>query len=142
MTSNILTPAAVLVAWSMVMVIWMFVTRFYGFARAGIDLTKAEPGARYVDVADQMPARINWKSHNYTHLMEQPTVFYAAVFIIALSGGGSTAAVGWAWAYTGFRVAHSLWQALVNLVPVRFLLFLGSNVCLLVLTWYALRLTL
>lgn len=141
MTSNILAPAAVLVAWSMVMLIWMFITRFHGFAKAGIDLGKADPGARYVDVEDQMPQRINWKSHNYSHLMEQPTLFYATVFIIALSGGGSTAAVWWAWGYTGFRIAHSLWQALVNLVPVRFLLFTGSSICLLVLAWYALRLT-
>lgn len=141
MTSNILAPAAALVAWSMVMVIWMFVTRFQAFSKTGIDLTKADPGARYADVEDQMPARINWKSHNYSHLMEQPTLFYAAVFIIALSGGGSTAAVWWAWGYTGFRIAHSLWQALINLVPIRFLLFTGSSICLLVLTWYALRLT-
>ena len=141
MTSTILAPAAVLVAWSMVMLLWMVVTRLPAFARAGIDMTKVDPGARYIDVESQLPDRVNWKSHNFTHLMEQPTLFYALVCIIALAGGAGTV-VTWAWGYTGFRILHSLWQATVNTVPVRFLLFGCSNVCLLVLTWQALRLTL
>ena len=116
MTSTILAPAAVLV----VMMLWVVVTRLPAFGRAGIDMSKADPGARYVDVESQLPDRVNWKSHNYTHLMEQPTLFYALVCIIALAGGAGT----------------------VNTVPVRFFLFGCSNVCLLVLTWQALRLTL
>lgn len=142
MTGNILAPAAVLVAWSLIMLLWVFITRFKGFSETGIDLSKADPGARYIDVEARMPARINWKSHNYTHLMETPTIFYAVVFIIALSGGGSGAAAGWAWGYAVLRVAHSLWQSLVNTVPMRFLLFMASNLCLYVLAYYALRLTL
>ncbi len=141
MTSSILAPAAVLVAWSMLMLLWMVATRLPAFSRAGVDLTQADPGARYADVESEMPPSVNWKSHNYTHLMEQPTLFYALVCIIALAGGAGTM-VMWAWGYTGLRILHSLWQALVNTVPIRFLLFLGSNVCLLALTYQALRLTL
>lgn len=141
MTSSILAPAAVLVAWSMVMTLWVMLTRFPAFAKAGVDLTQADPGARYGDVEPMMPARVNWKSHNYTHLMEQPTLFYALVCIIALAGGSGTMLM-WAWGYTGLRILHSLWQALVNTVPVRFALFLGSNICLFALTYQALRLTL
>jgi len=141
MTMNILTPAATLIAWSMVIMIWMFVTRMKAFSDAGIDMSKADPGARYVDVADQMPSTVNWKAHNFTHLMEQPTIFYAVVFVIALAGGGSSTAAWWAWGYTAFRIAHSLWQSLVNTVPIRFMLYLCSNICLLALTYFALRLT-
>jgi len=142
MTMNILTPAAVLIAWSLVMLLWLFVTRIKGFNDAGIDLAKADPGARYPDVEARMPAKINWKSHNYTHLTETPTLFYAVVFVIALSGGGPTAAAWWAWGYTLLRILHSLWQAMVNTVPVRFALFMASNLCLFALAYYALRLTL
>ncbi len=92
MTLNILAPAAVLAVWSMIVLLWMFASRVRGFAETGIDLTKAAPGARYADIENRMPPRANWKSHNYTHLMEQPTLFYALVAIIALSGGGATAA--------------------------------------------------
>jgi len=137
----VLAPAAVLVAWSMVMVLWVVVTRFPAFGKAGVDLANAEPGGRYVDVEAIMPASVNWKAHNYNHLMEQPTIFYAVVCIIAIAGG-SGAVVAWAWAYTGIRIAHSLWQSLVNTVPIRFALFACSNICLLVLSYHALRLTL
>ncbi len=146
MNTTILAPAAVLVAWSMVMILWVVVTRFRAFGEAGVDLANAVPGGRYVDLESTMPAKVNWKAHNFTHLMEQPTIFYAVVCIIAIAGASgavvSGAVVAWAWAYTFIRIAHSLWQSLVNTVPIRFALFVGSNVCLLVLTYHALILTL
>ena len=141
MNTTILAPAAVLVAWSMVMMLWVVVTRLRAFGEAGVDLANAEPGGRYADLEATMPAKVNWKAHNFTHLMEQPTIFYAVVCIIAIAGG-SGAVVAWAWAYTVIRIIHSLWQSLVNTIPIRFALFVGSNVCLLVLSYHALSLTL
>ena len=141
MNTTILAPAAVLVAWSMVMMLWFVVTRLRAFGEAGVDLANAEPGGRYADLEATMPAKVNWKAHNFTHLMEQPTMFYAVVCIIAIAGG-SGAVVAWAWAYTVIRIIHSLWQSLVNTIPIRFALFVGSNVCLLVLSYHALSLTL
>ena len=138
---NILAPAAVLIVWSLIMVMWVFATRTRAFTKAGVDLSKAEPGMRYGDVESRMPAAVNWKSHNFTHLMEEPTIFYAVVFVIALAGGNGTAATWWAWGYTVLRIVHSLWQSLVNTVPVRFALFAASNLCLFVLAYYAIMLT-
>jgi hypothetical protein len=43
-----------------------------------------------------------------------------------------------AWGYVIFRVLHSIWQATVNIVAVRFGLFLLSSFCLLGLTVQAL----
>jgi hypothetical protein len=79
-----------------------------------------------------MPAKVNWKSHNYTHLMEQPTIFYPAVLIIAVMGA-SGIDVMLAWAYVGLRIVHSLWQGLINTIPVRVSLFLLSSLALLAL---------
>jgi len=121
--------------------LWVVVTRLRAFGEAGVDLANAEPGGRYADLEATMPAKVNWKAHNFTHLMEQPTIFYAVVCIIAIAGG-SGAVVAWAWAYTVIRIIHSLWQSLVNTIPIRFALFVGSNVCLLVLSYHALSLTL
>jgi hypothetical protein len=130
--SAILAPAAVLVVWTLVMMMWMMVTRIPALSTIpGMD--KAPPGGRGQDLEGVLPARINWKSHNYTHLLEQPTLFYATIMILALTGAG-TIDVGLAWAYVGLRVAHSLWQALVNLIPIRFLLFLASSLCLIALS--------
>lgn len=138
----ILAPAAVLVLWSLFVLLWMTATRFPAFAKAGLKLSEAEPGSRYVDVEPSMPAKVNWKSHNYTHLMEQPTIFYAAVVILALAGEGSGINASLAWAYVGFRVVHSLWQGIVNIISVRVTLFTLATLCLWVLAVNAVRATL
>ena len=78
-----------------------------------------------------MPSSVNWKSHNYTHLMEQPTLFYATTVILALAGEGSGTNLALAWTYVALRIIHSLWQGLVNTLPVRITLFVLSTLCLL-----------
>lgn len=138
----ILAPAAVLILWSLIVLMWVTVTRFPAFAKAGLSLADAEAGTRYADVEHLMPARVNWKSHNFTHLMEQPTLFYAVVAVLALAGEGSGINASLAWGYVGLRVVHSLWQGLVNIIPVRVVLFVLSTLCLLGLSVNAIRATL
>jgi hypothetical protein len=89
-----------------------------------------------------MPAKVNWKSHNYTHLMEQPTIFYAVVAVLALAGEGAGINATMAWAYVGLRVVHSVWQSTVNIISVRITLFTLSTLCLWVLAINAVRATL
>ena len=141
MQSSILTPAAALVVWSLIVMLWMMVSRFGAFGEAKIDLSKAPPGGRGQDLEGRIPAVANWKAHNYTHLMEQPTLFYATVFILAMSGA-SGFDVTLAWAYTLIRVVHSVWQGTVNRIPVRMTLFVVSSLCLIVLALRALMATL
>lgn len=142
MNSPILAPAAILVLWSIIMLFWLALTRLPAMSKAGIDLKTAPPGGRGIDLEPILPAKLNWISHNYTHLMEQPTIFYAVVGILALSGAGAGLNATLAWAYVGLRIVHSLWQALVNVTSIRFLLFLLSTVCLLTLAINAVRATL
>lgn len=138
---SILGPAAVLVLWSLVVLVWMTATRFPAFARAGVNVDATPRGARYADVEKDMPAKVNWVSHNYTHLMEQPTLFYAVVAILAIAGDASTVSLAAAWGYTGLRIVHSLWQGLVNIVRIRIVLFTLSTLCLFVLAVNAVMLT-
>ena len=84
-------------------------------------------GARGVDTEGQLTAKANWISHNYTHLVEQPTVFYPVVIMLALMGDNSSLSVNLAWGYAGIRVLHSLWQANVNTIPVRLALLALSS---------------
>ena len=135
----ILGPAAILVLWSLVVLLWMTATRFPAFAKAGIDVSNTPRGARYADVEKDMPAKVNWVSHNYTHLMEQPTIFYAVIAILAIAGTTNEVNVYAAWGYVGLRIAHSLWQGLVNVVKIRILLFTLSTICLWVLAINAVR---
>ena len=142
MAPPILAPAAVLVLWSIVVLFWIMFTRFPAFKKAGVDLTQAEPGGRYQDVEPAMPAKVNWVSHNYVHLMEQPTLFYAVIMILAVAGDSTTTSLALAWAYCGLRIVQSLWQNLVNTILIRFMLFLVSSLCLLGLALKAVYLTL
>lgn len=139
--NSLLGPAAVLVLWSLVVLAWVASTRLPAFSRGGITLGKIPVGARYADVEADMPAKINWVSHNYTHLMEQPTLFYAVVLVLAVAGDTSGVSLTAAWAYALIRIAHSLWQGIVNTVPVRALMFGLSTLCLWVLAINAVRLT-
>ena len=135
MQAQMLAPAAVLIAWSLVMMVWMAGTRLPAMKAKMGGVGKAKPGGRGQDLEGVLDDRVNWKSHNYAHLMEQPTLFYAASLIIALLGAAAGDVLA-AWIYVAFRVVHSIWQATVNVVSVRFLLFLASSIALI---WLAVR---
>ncbi len=137
MNVSILAPAAVLVAWSLVMLLWLAATRFPAMANSGMDLKNAPPGGRGADLEPILPANVNWKSHNYTHLMEQPTIFYAAVLIIAVAGAATPMLIKFAWGYCILRIIHSLYQSLVNVAMVRFGIFTLATICLVVLSIHA-----
>jgi hypothetical protein len=104
--------------------------------RAGISF-KGRVGTRGGALEGVIPDKANWKTHNYNHLMEQPTIFYAIVIALILMGFDAHINVYLAWAYVGFRVLHSLVQVTVNVVLYRFLLFILGSLCLLGLTTHA-----
>lgn len=141
MQAQMLAPAAVLVLWSLIMLAWTAGTRFPAMAKSGLDLKNSQPGGRGQDLEGVLPSKVNWKSHNYLHLMEQPTIFYPTVVILAMMGA-SGVDVMLAWIYVGLRIIHSLWQALVNVVAVRFLIFALSTLALLALAVRAIMVTL
>ena len=140
MDTSILAPAAALVVWSILMLFWMAGTRLPAMKKVGIDIGTAV-GGRGVDIDPNVPPSVAWKSHNYAHLMEQPTIFYATVMILAIAGTVTPLLVSFAWGYTILRILHSLWQATVNKVSIRFVLFLLSSICLTVLAVHALLAT-
>ena len=109
MHSEILKPMAVLAAWTMFMWLWMYVTRIPAMSKAGVD-TGSLTGGTGKDLDGVIPDNIQWKAHNYNHLHEAPTVFYAVALALA-----------------------SLVQATVNKVMIRFLLFALSSFVLIML---------
>ncbi|TCD02236.1 MAPEG family protein [Erythrobacteraceae bacterium CFH 75059] len=132
MQAQMLAPAAVLIAWSLVMLFWMAGARGAGMRKMQRGLAAARPGGRGQDLEGVLDDRVNWKAHNYMHLMEQPTIFYPAVIILAILGA-APGDVLMGWIYVGLRIAHSVWQATVNTLPVRFTLFLLSTLALIYL---------
>jgi len=127
-----LPPVVALAAWTMVMWAWMYATRIpaIGAARVNLDELVRDPATSLDDV---LPVGVQWKAHNYNHLHEAPTVFYAVAIVLAIIGQGDGLNAHLAWAYVALRVVHSLVQATVNRVMWRFILFALSSVVLIVL---------
>ena len=136
MHSEILRPMVVLIAWTLVMLGWMLVTRLPAMKAAGVDMATLV-GTKASDADRSLPPQAQWKAHNYNHLMEQPTLFYAVCAVLALSGTGNGVNAWIAWGYVGLRIAHSLVQATSNRVRPRFLLFMLSSLMLVALTLHA-----
>ena len=135
--SPLLGPVVALVAWSIVVMLWMAVARAREFRRLGIARSNIPDGSRGADLEGRANPRAQWKAHNYMHLMEQPTIFYAIAFALILMDFDAPINVWLAWGYVALRVIHSLVQATVNVVKYRFLLFALSSLCLLALTIHA-----
>jgi len=134
--SPILGPVVALVAWSLVMMAWMYAARFPAMKRKGISL-KGRVGTRGGALDGVVEDQVQWKAHNYNHLMEQPTIFYAIAFALALMDRGDGINLILAWGYVVFRILHSLVQATTNVVLIRFYCFTGASLCLIGLTVHA-----
>lgn len=133
---QIIAPIVALVAWSMVMWVWMYATRLPAIIKAKM---KMDPNAPRGEQMSKLPADVRWKADNYTHLMEQPTVFYALAISIEILGVGQGFNAYIAWTYVALRIVHSIVQATTNKIEVRFLVFTLSNIPLVILTITATR---
>ena len=140
MQAQMLAPAAVLVAWTLIVLLWIIPARFGAIAKVEDKSQLGKVGGRGQDLEGKIPDKANWPAHNHTHLHEQPTLFYAVSVILAVVGAGAID-VTLAWIYVALRIVHSLWQILVNKIPVRFLLFLASSIVLIVMAVRAIMAT-
>ena len=125
-----LTPVLALIAWTLLVWIWMYAGRLPAMQAASLDPDDARhPGALNV-----LPSRVRSVADNYNHLHEQPTVFYALAFYCHLAGAADDFNINLAWVYVALRVAHSLVQNTVNKVMIRFSVFALSSIALMVIT--------
>ncbi len=132
----ILKPVVALAAWTMVMWLWMYATRIPAMSKAKID-TAGLVGGTGKDLDAVLPGNVQWIAHNYNHLHEAPTVFYAVALVLAITGHGDGLNAQIGWAYVGLRVVHSIVQASINRVIVRFGLFALSSLALIAMVVHA-----
>ena len=135
---DILQPVVALLAWTMVMWLWMYATRIPAVgALPKSDEANADIGWTGAKLEGLLPPFVQWKAHNYNHLHEAPTVFYAVCLVLALidQGGGLNLMI--AWVYVALRVIHSIFHATVNRVMPRFALFALSSLALIALIVHA-----
>ncbi|MXO46924.1 MAPEG family protein [Erythrobacter vulgaris] len=132
--SAILQPVVILMAWTMVMWLWMYATRIPAMSKANI---KPDDVRKTKGLDDTLPDQVQWKAHNYNHLHEQPTLFYAVCLLLAMVGWGEGMNALLAWIYVGLRITHSVVQVTANKVMVRFVLFALSSLVLIALIFHA-----
>ncbi|CCA93761.1 conserved hypothetical protein [Novosphingobium sp. PP1Y] len=128
----ILQPVVALAAWTMVMWFWLYGTRIPALSAAKVDPEElASDPANSLD--NLLPPQVQWKAHNYNHLHEAPTVFYAVAITLAIIGQGDGLNAQIGWAYVALRVIHSIVQSTINKISLRFGVFALSSFCLMFL---------
>lgn len=131
---DILQPVVVLLAWTMVMWVWMYAVRLPALTASGL---KPDDARNTKTLDGVLPEKAQWKAHNYNHLHEAPTVFYAVAIVLAIIGHGDGMNATIAWAYAALRIAHSIVQTTINKVALRFALYALSSIALMVLIFHA-----
>jgi len=127
---GMIAPVVALVIWTLIMLIWVYATRIPAMAKA-----KLKPGqATRADVEALPVANV---AHNYNHLHEQPTLFYAICFALQFLEQTNDINIGLAWLYVALRVLHSLVQATVNVILIRWTIFMFASLVLAALTLHA-----
>ncbi len=125
---GLILPILTLVAWSIIVWLWMVAGRVTVMQRERIHPQKAVRTREFAT-----SGREQWVADNYNHLMEQPTIFYAAALAAHVAGQGDAINVGLAWTYVVVRIVHTLIQATSNVVMWRFYAFILSTLALAVL---------
>jgi hypothetical protein len=124
-----LLPILTLIAWTLIMWTWMYATRIPAMQKMKIDPQDAvKPGS-----LDVLPQNVRQIADNYNHLHEQPTLFYALALTAHVGNLADGVAIWLAWGYVALRVLHSLVQATVNLVTLRFAVFALASLVLIAL---------
>jgi hypothetical protein len=80
--------------------------------------------------AQLSPPAVNYPSENFKNLFELPVLFYALVLYLFATGQVDGTYVTSAWIFAGFRALHSAVACTVNIVSLRFFLYLIASLAL------------
>ncbi len=86
----------------------------------------AVPGA----LARLSPPEVSNLSDNLKNLFEMPMLFYALVLFLFVTNQVDAVYVSVAWIFVAFRLFHSAVHCTINLVMLRFYLYLISSIAL------------
>jgi hypothetical protein len=131
-----LTPVLALIVWTLLIWVLLYARRIPAMkaARISPDSAKSPDG----DWKGKMPIKAEAPAHNYNHLLEQPTIFYALMFYLVLTSQMSSILYYLAWGYVGLRVVHSFIQSSAGPVMARFIVFTLSTLVLMAMVVLAL----
>lgn len=127
-STTFLTPVLALIIWTLLIWVLMYARRIPAMQAAKIDPeTAISPDGKW---KEELPLSVQASAHNYNHLLEQPTIFYALMFYVTLTDQISSPIYYAAWAYVALRVLHSFVQVSTDKVMIRFGIFVVSTLLL------------
>jgi hypothetical protein len=107
--------------------VYMYIRRIRFISRNRISPTDlAVPGA----LAQLSPPEVSNPSDNFKNLFEMPVLFYVLVLYLFVTSQVDAAYVVAAWIFVGFRALHSAVHCTINIVLLRFYLYLVSTLAL------------
>lgn len=115
------TMLLTLVVW-----IYMYGRRLPFIFSSGLDPKQMTPA----ELARRSPPQVSTPSDNLKNLFELPTVFYALLIYLYVTGQVDGAYLVAAWTFFAFRVLHSLVHCTFNFIPLRFVLYVVSAAAL------------
>ena len=118
------------------MLVWLYVRRLPML----FSIALSRPTLADGEATRLLKPTVQWPADNYNNLMEQPTLFYALALGVYLSGQSNFDVEYLAWLYVALRITHSIIQATVNIVVIRFCLFVISSGVLGLMCWAAIKL--
>ena len=123
----ILKPVFAMGLLTLMMTVWLLIARIPAMTKLKIH---PQQGRDTAELRKLLPDSANGPANNYNHLFEQPVVFYAVCISLALLNHVDSFFVNCAWIYVALRVVHSLIQATIDIVTIRFYVFLTSWIVL------------
>ena len=77
-----------------------------------------------------IPEEVNYPAFNFQNLFELPVLFYGLCLYLHVTGQVDNLYVNLAWAFVAGRLVHSIVHSTVNIVKVRFLVYMLSAIAL------------
>jgi hypothetical protein len=119
------TMLLTLVVW-----VYMYVRRIRFITASRLTPDQLTP----LEFARLQPPAVSNPSDNLKNLFEVPVLFYALVLYLFATGRVDDAYVAAAWVFAAFRALHSAMHCTLNIVMIRFYLYLISTLAV----WYML----
>ena len=106
--------------------IYMYTRRLWMVRSGNLDPQQLTPG----ELARVSPPGVSNPSDNLKNLFEMPVLFYALVLYLFVAGQVDRAYLVAAWLFVLFRALHSAIHCTINIVAVRFSIYVLSCGCL------------
>jgi hypothetical protein len=119
-------PMIAMMALTFAVWIYMYIRRIHFLNTLDLDPNEITPAK----LAELSPTAVANPSDNLKNLFEMPVLFYALVLYLLITATGDGLDVVAAWTFVGFRTLHSAVHCTVNIVLVRFGLYVISSLAL------------